>query len=162
MEDNNKISNLSENTNIDFSDIIQKIIAQLPSDPIELKQLTIASQYFQGPIPSPEILSNYSKADPSFPERVMKMAESEIKHRQEMDKEALQADIAMTNVEVKTEAAATIIGQILGFLIAITAISAGVYTTLLGHPVTGGIIGAGGLAGLVSALSKGNQKLHKD
>ncbi|ETR69526.1 MAG: hypothetical protein OMM_09517 [Candidatus Magnetoglobus multicellularis str. Araruama] len=109
MEDNNKISNLSENTNIDFSDIIQKIIAQLPSDPIELKQLTIASQYFQGPIPSPEILSNYSKADPSFPERVMKMAESEIKHRQEMDKEALQADIAMTNVEVKTEAAATII-----------------------------------------------------
>jgi len=54
------------------------------------------------------------------------MAESEIKHRQEMDKEALQADIAMTRVEVKTEAVATIIGQILGFLIAITAISAGV------------------------------------
>jgi len=39
MEDNNKSSDLSENTNIDFSDIIQKIIAQLPSDPIELKQL---------------------------------------------------------------------------------------------------------------------------
>jgi len=61
----------------------------------------------------------------------MKMAESEIKHRQEMDRETLEADIVMTNVEVKTEAIATIAGQILGFLIAITAISYGVYTTII-------------------------------
>ena len=45
----------------------------------------------------------------------MKMAESEIMHRQEMDRETLEADIVMTNVEVKTEAIATIAGQILGF-----------------------------------------------
>jgi len=32
------------------------------------------------------------------------MAESEIKHRQEKDREALEADIVMTKVEVKTEA----------------------------------------------------------
>jgi len=162
MEDNNHISNIADISNNKFFHIIKKIIEQLPTDPAELKQLTIASQYFQGPIPSPEILSNYSKADPTFPERVMKMAESEIKHRQEMDKDALKADIEMTKIEVKTEAVATIIGQILGFLIAITAISAGVYTTLMGHPVTGGIIGTGGLAGLVSAFIKGKSITKKD
>ena len=122
MDGHNKISNSSENTKQNFADLVKKIIAQLPSDPTELRQLTIASQYIHGPIPSPDILSNYSKADPSFPERIMKMAESEIKHRQEMDRKALEADIVMTKVEVKTEAIATIAGQILGFLIAITAI----------------------------------------
>jgi len=162
MKDNNQTPSIPDISNNEFSNIIRKILEHLPTDSTELKQLTIASQYFQGPIPSPEILSNYSKADPSFPERVMKMAESEIKHRQDMDKDALKADIEMTKIEVKTEALSTIIGQILGFLIAITAISAGVYTTLKGHPVTGGIIGTGGLAGLVSAFIKGKSISKKE
>jgi uncharacterized membrane protein len=31
---------------------------------------------FQGPLPAPDVLEKYQSADPSFPERIMKMAEA--------------------------------------------------------------------------------------
>jgi uncharacterized membrane protein len=33
-------------------------------------------QFFEGPLPDPDTLERYKNADPSFPERIMKMAEA--------------------------------------------------------------------------------------
>jgi len=34
------------------------------------------SEYFQGPLPDPQMLEQYKNADPTFPERIMRMAEA--------------------------------------------------------------------------------------
>jgi uncharacterized membrane protein len=36
---------------------------------------------YRGPIPDPETLAQYKHVDPSFPERIMRMAESQHEHR---------------------------------------------------------------------------------
>ena len=51
------------------------------------------SEKHSGPIPHPEIMRGYSSIDPSFPERIMKMAErnndASIEHEEYLIKETL-------------------------------------------------------------------------
>ncbi len=41
---------------------------------------------FMEPIPSPELMKQYAEVDPTFPDRILKMAEAESAHRQSEEK----------------------------------------------------------------------------
>jgi uncharacterized membrane protein len=45
------------------------------------------SNFYHGPLPSPEILHEYNKLFPGLAERIITMAESEIQHRQLLEKQ---------------------------------------------------------------------------
>lgn len=77
----------------------------------------------------------------------MVMAEEETRHRHEMEKRMLASDIKEASR-----------GQFFGFLIGIFTICAGVLCVYLNHPVTGGLIGGGGVIGLVSVFIMGRSK----
>ena len=49
--------------------------------------------FFQGPTPDPDTLLKYKDVDPTFPERIMAMAERQAKHRQELEKRHLRGEI---------------------------------------------------------------------
>lgn len=109
----------------------------------------VEQQQFSGPIPHPDILESYNRILPGAAERILNMAEEEQKHRQYLEKTALQND--------KDEAK---LGQICAFLIGIVAIVAGTYAAINGSATAGGIIGGGGVVGLVSVFILGRKKNH--
>lgn len=116
------------------------------------KQEIISAQY-SGPLPLPTLLRDYGDIDPSFPERIMKMAELEQCHRHEIEKSISSANIEMARKEFMERR----LGQIFALIIGLVVISCGTYCILNGHPVAGGIVGSGGVVGLVSAFIYGRK-----
>jgi uncharacterized membrane protein len=109
-------------------------MAQQPQASIKTVQ---TSEVFQGPLPNPEMLEKYKNAGPSFPERIMRMAEAHnaadivAKHR-----------ISFSNLVVP------IIGQVFTLVLGAGGIIACVYLAKAGF--TGGAITA--IAGSFSPL----------
>lgn len=50
-----------------------------------VQELSVAQEMFSGPIPSPKIMEGYAKLIPDAPERILKMAEEQHKHRMELE-----------------------------------------------------------------------------
>ena len=48
---------------------------------------------FQGPIPPPQLLEQYSKVIPNGAERIMAMAESQLQHRQSLESAVVLANV---------------------------------------------------------------------
>lgn len=113
----------------------------------------LVTEQFQGPIPPPQVLSGYEQLLPGSADRILSMAEKETEHRQKMETKALDAEIEGS----KSEAKDTKRGQICGLIIGITALVSGSYTAISGFPWAGSFIGAGGVAGLVSAFIAGRK-----
>ena len=89
-----------------------------PSDK-EKRQIEIRS--FEGPLPHPQILSEYNEISPDFAGRIVTMAESEARHRHNLEEKALKAQVW----EIR-------LGQILGFLIGTFTIAAGSFCAVRG------------------------------
>ena len=87
------------------------------------------SEIFQGPLPDPVMLERYKNADPSFPERIMRMAEA---HN--------EADINTKNRISLSNLIIPIIGQVFTLLLGIGGILACIYLAKAGY--TGGAIAA--------------------
>lgn len=99
---------------------------------------------FSGPIPPPDILAHYNEIAPGAADRIIAMAESEVAHRQDCEKQALSSEIS----DVKR-------GQIFGFIIGLIAILSGAITALNGSEWAGAAIGSAGVIGLVSVFVYG-------
>jgi len=84
---------------------------------------------FVGPLPDPIMLEGYKNADPSFPERIMKMAEGHNK-----------ADINTKNRISLSNLIVPIIGQVFTLLLGAGGIFACIYLAKQGY--TGGAIAA--------------------
>ncbi len=111
------------------------------------------AEQFHGPIPPPSILNEYEKLLPGSADRILSMAEKETQHRHKMETKAIDAEIE----GLKNEASDTKRGQCFGLFIGVTAIISGAYTSVHGYPWSGTFIGAGGVAGLVSAFIAGRK-----
>ena len=104
-----------------------------------------------GPLPSGEELEEYNQLIPNGADRVMTMAENQSAHRIEIEK-----------IAVKSQQKQGSRGQIFAFVIAVLAIVASVYVTLIGHPVTGGIIGGSTVVSLVTVFVTGRLTQRHD
>ena len=87
------------------------------------------SEYYQGPLPDPEMLERYKNADPSFPERIMRMAE---------DHNA--ADVVTKNRISLSNIIVPIIGQVFTLILGVSGILACIYLAKAGY--TGAAIAA--------------------
>ena len=96
---------------------------------------------YSGPIPHPDILRGLGEVDPSFPERVMKMAEGHAR-----TEDSVQLKITSTNT------ASIILGQVFSFLFGIGGIGACVYLALRGS-VGGAVVS--GIAVIVQTVVAG-------
>ncbi len=112
-----------------------------------------STQLFAGPIPPPEILAKYDQLTPGLADRIVSMAERQSMHRQSLESANVAAEIA--HIERRDSEAKR--GQIFAFIIAITAIILGAVVVALNHPVTGGLLSALGLGGIVTAFIMGRK-----
>lgn len=88
---------------------------------------------------------------PGLVERIVVMAETEGQHRHDMERSALEADIAQARGELDDRR----LGQLLGFTIATVATIAGAVVTTLGHDWAGAALGVSGVAGLAAVFVRG-------
>jgi uncharacterized membrane protein len=116
--------------------------------------VTITTE-ISGPLPPPEVLAHYNQIEQGLALRIVQMAENEATHRRQCEQAALQTDIGIAKAQTRE----TALGQILAFIIAMTAIVGGMLTAINGAEWAGTFIGVGGLAGLVGAFIQGRN--HK-
>jgi uncharacterized membrane protein len=112
---------------------------------------------FSGPIPPPNVLSLYKDVDASFAERIFAMAEKQMQHRHSLEIQSFETEVE----QIKLNAGLYRRGQLFAFIIGIFTIGIGGIASIMGAPVSGGIIGTGGVIGLVSVFLFSN-KLEKN
>jgi uncharacterized membrane protein len=116
----------------------------------QMEQVLIRGEVYQGSLPDPEMLMRYKNADPSFPDRIVKMAEN---HN--------AADVHMKNGYVFSATAIPILGQVFTFLLGVGSLCVCVY--LAGKGYTGEAIAAV-IAGfspiIINALKSFKQNGH--
>lgn len=76
---------------------------------------------FSGPLPHPDVLVGYEKIDPTFPERIMKMAETN-------NDASIQHEKSLIEGSLKNERR----GQWLAFFLGVLGLIVGVVLSLLG------------------------------
>lgn len=88
--------------------------------------LMAVGQQFSGPIPPPDILEKYENILPGAMDRIIAMAENESKHRHEMEKTVVDAEIHAMQSETRD----TRRGQYCGLIIGVVALIAGAYAAV--------------------------------
>lgn len=118
------------------------------NDSHQLQVTTIHS----GPLPAPEQLAAYENICPGAAERIIKMAEKQIAHRQEMEKFSL-----------KTKARNSLLGMCFGFVIGMSCVISGTLLSLNGLSLAGFGSLLAGLTSLVAVFVYGrkNRKIVK-
>jgi len=107
-----------------------------PSSQTPETQLVLKQEVHIGPLPSPETLERYGKIDPSFPERIVRMAEREQQFRH----------------------MSYYIGQLFAAIIVIAGLISATYLGINGKEWLGGTIGLGALASIVGAYFYSQRK----
>ena len=101
-----------------------------------------------GPLPEPEDLAGYAKVDPSFPDRMMRMAESEQAHRHAMNLAAIDAQREFDRADVATRRFQLGLGALVSCVFGGIACVLGLY----GQAWLAAIIGGSTLLGIVAAI----------
>lgn len=109
------------------------------------------SSKFSGPIPSPEVLEGYKTVLPDAPERILAMAEREQSHRHKLE----QQQVSAYTRDIKDDRYEGRLGQIFAVTIALTAIACGTYLAINDKQISGSIISASGIGGIVTVFVKG-------
>lgn len=99
-----------------------------------------------GPLPPPKQLSEYEEICPGAAERIIRMAESQIAHRQELEKLTLRAN-----------ARNSLLGICCGFIIGMSCIVGGIIIALHGLSMVGFGSLLAGLTSLVAVFVYGRR-----
>lgn len=114
-------------------------------------QIAVAEYRHSGPIPDPMTLKGYNDICPGAADRIIVMAETQAKHRQEMEKTV-----------VNSRSSDSKMGILCGFILALATIASGTYTISSGYVWSGAILGSAGPVGLVSAFIYGTRSNRKE
>lgn len=121
------------------------------SGTFEEKKVALQEISHHGPIPHPLVLKGYDELIPGAAERIIRMAEMQARHRQELE-----------SIAVKSGARDSLMGLIFGFIIGLVTVLSGSYCVLKGHSVSGTILGGVGLVGLVGVFVYGSRQRSKE
>jgi len=106
---------------------------------------------FSGPLPPPSVLDHYNQIHPGSAEIIITLWQDQVRHRQELEKKAITADILQSWA-----------GSIMGFIVAMTALASGTYAIHLGRPAEGIAAILTALAGLGGAYFYGSWQRRKE
>jgi uncharacterized membrane protein len=107
-------------------------------------RLRAAAYSFSGPLPPPELLAKYNDVVPNGAERIIKMAENQQAHRQD-----LESTVVHGNVQSEKR------GQWMGLTISTLVLLAGFYLACIGKQVAGSTIAVADLASLAGVFVYG-------
>lgn len=79
------------------------------------RRISASISAFQGPLPPPEVLEQYSRIVPNGADRIVAMAEGQMQHRQALESAVVNGNIAAQHR-----------GQLMGFILGLAAILGGI------------------------------------
>ena len=106
---------------------------------------------YSGPIPPPAMLEQYDRVVPCAAARILKMAEDQSAHRQELEKKAIRSDVRNS-----------LLGIIAAFVITLSAFGVVVFTVQKGQAIPATILGSGVIVGLASAFIYGTNSRKQE
>ena len=113
-------------------------------------QAVVQKYHHSGPLPMPEQLAQYEAYCPGAADRIIRMAENQAAHRQEIEK-----------IVVRQQARNSMVGLLFGFLIGMTAILSGAWVASAGYSWEGFATSFAGLGSLVGVFVYG-KKVNQD
>jgi uncharacterized membrane protein len=103
---------------------------------------------FLGPLPPPEDLERYARVVPDGADRIMRLAEARAAHDQQLERDALAANIAALAEELRLQRR----GQNLALAIGLPTLAGSVATALAGQEAAAVTLAATSLVGVVAAF----------
>ena len=105
---------------------------------------------YMGPVPSPDIIKEFGEIDPSFPNRLITLAENEAKHR--------QAEVAANNKvirqEIRSDAIVRFVSPFMAYSIVIIALYLTYYAFSRGLQWGGALIGLPSVAVVITVFTR--------
>lgn len=113
-------------------------IERIKNDPDAIQEIIqhhkiSVAQMYKGPIPQASDLSEYASIDPSFPNRIMEMAEKEGEHRRSIEAKLADLKVSTSQEDLRIEK----MGLIFGFLITLVCLISGVFLITNGNSLAG-------------------------
>lgn len=105
---------------------------------------------FSGPVPPPNLLKGYSEVVENGAERLFVLAESQVKHRIEIEKYSLRHQIKQSER-----------GQIFGFILALLGFVIVTFLGYNGHEIAASVLGTTTIVGLVAVFVIGKKAINK-
>lgn len=115
------------------------------------RQVLVQQQHFSGPLPLPQHLEKYDQIVPGAANRILIMAETQAKHRWDLEARVIKSDIMNSKL-----------GLIFGLIIGLAGLWFGYELLQLGKIVEGSIFGGATLVALVSTFIYGSQQRRKE
>nr|WP_232843717.1 DUF2335 domain-containing protein [Secundilactobacillus angelensis] len=112
--------------------------------------MTIQRSTFSGPLPPPSQLSQYEEILPGSADRILKMAENQALHRQNLE----------TTV-VKSNSRDSLLGVIFGFILGVMIIGGGIFLAIKGDSY-GPWLTLAGATGLIGVFVYGTRSSRKE
>lgn len=129
------------------------------SPPASTKVVSHSVRYVEaGPVPSPEIMARYATVSPELPKWIMDRAENEQRHRHEMERKMLDADIADTKggrLQIRR-------GQFLGSSVAFLGIIGAIWLGVVDQPVPASVLGGTTLLYIIGIIVTGERARHQE
>ena len=128
--------------------------------PVERRELAIKS----GPLPDPEVLSQYDKALPGTAEKIVKVFEDQVKHRMQIETEQMELKRRqMTVIEgyAKDDSRNSLLGIMIAGLLGIASIGLGAYAVHNGNATAGAVTSSVGIGSIVGAFIYGTRASHR-
>ncbi len=150
LSDNSDVLEPTENISIEELEKKSKDELILMVSKMEMK-LT-REEHFAGPLPHPKILKEYEQVLPGSAERIVSMAESQAKHRQEIEKTVITSNVKDSRL-----------GVIFAFIIGLVGVLGGVFSIAMGGAAwAGALISGASLVSIVSAFIYGTRSERKE
>jgi len=109
------------------------------------------AEYMSGPLPSAQQLERYEQILPGAADRIIKMAEVQSAHRQELEKSVVSANTRDSKL-----------GVIFAFILGIAALASGTIVAINASEWPGALLGSSGMAGLAYVFIYGTQSSKKE
>ncbi|MGU8529937.1 DUF2335 domain-containing protein [Clostridium perfringens] len=146
QEENTEEFNLDNISEIDIKGIDEVNGCKLNDVKAIKMKREIVKASFSGPLPHPGILKGYDKVCPGAADRIIKMAEDQMHHRQSMEKNFLHSNSRNS-----------LLGIVFAFILGVVVISGGIYCVAIGRQVSGLLFGGAGLSTVVIAFIRGTR-----
>lgn len=111
----------------------------------------IVAEQYAGPLPHPKHLEQFETVQPGAADRVIRMAEQQLAHRQELESRVVESSL-------KREAT----GQWFAFCITLAIVGGGFYVISQGYSIGGLVPMIGAIATLAGVFIYGKRKSRKD
>ena len=140
---------MSENTSPDSHQEPQE--TQPKRSGIVVGRVISAEQYYSGPLPRPSDLQEYDKVVPGSAERILKMAEQQASHRQQLEKTVVLGDSRRA-----------FCGLWVGAGVALCVLGGAIFLIYSGHDWAGSVIAGLDIAGLASVFVYGSVSRRRE